>query len=184
MPDPLPRPTPPLADEAVLLRPIEPTDASDVHRACQDPDIARFVPIPQPYTVRDAEAFAGAASRAWDEGVAANFAILDRTDSRFLGVVTLHVGWPRRALVGYWLAPWGRGGGAMTRAVRLVAAWAFRTFDLVRLGLYTVDDNVASQRVAERAGFTREGLLRNYIDHRGEPRDCVMFSRLPGDDTL
>jgi RimJ/RimL family protein N-acetyltransferase len=47
-----------------------------------------------------------------------------------------------------------------------------------------VDDNVASQRVAERAGFTREGLLRNYIDHRGEPRDCVMFSRLPGDDTL
>ena len=172
---------PPLADGAVRLRPIEPGDAPDIHAACQDPLIARFVPIPQPYTTRDAAAFAGAAARAWDDGVAANFAILDEADGRFLGVVTLHVGWPRRAMVGYWLAPWGRGRGAMTRAVRLVARWALATFDLVRLGLYTDEANQASQRVAERAGFTREGRLRAWADHRGEARDCVMFSRLPGD---
>lgn len=167
-----------------MLRPIEPTDAADVFAACQDPLIAHFVPIPQPYTRADAEAFAGATARAWDEGTAATFAILDRGDGRFLGVVALHVGWPRRAYVGYWLAPWARGRGAMTRAVGLVADWSMTTFELVRLGLYTLDDNVASQRVAERAGFTREGLLRAYADHRGAARDCVMFSRVPGDSPV
>ncbi|HEX5467174.1 MAG TPA: GNAT family protein [Candidatus Limnocylindrales bacterium] len=181
MAKPLPRPDPPLADEAVRLRPIEPSDAADIHAACQDPLIAHFIPIPQPYRMTDAEAFAGATSRAWDEGVAANFAILDRADGRFLGVVTLHVGWPRRAMVGYWLAPWGRGRGIMTRAVRLLAAWSIPTFDLVRLSLYTLDDNLSSQRVAERAGFTREGVLRAYADRLGQPRDCVMFSLLPAD---
>jgi [ribosomal protein S5]-alanine N-acetyltransferase len=45
----------------------------------------------------------------------------------------------------------------------------------------TAPDNEASQRVAENAGFTREGLLRRYVEIKGERRDCVVYSLLPED---
>ncbi len=54
-------------------------------------------------------------------------------------------------------------------------------FQLVRLALYTLTGNDASQRTALRAGFRYEGILRNYTDHRGEPRDAVFFSLIPDD---
>ena len=41
--------------------------------------------------------------------------------------------------------------------------------------------NVASQRVAEKAGYVREGVLRRWEDHRGEMRDCMMFSLIRDD---
>jgi RimJ/RimL family protein N-acetyltransferase len=65
--------------------------------------------------------------------------------------------------------------------VRLLAGWAFRELRIDRLQLTTHPDNTASQRVAERAGFTREGVLRAYHPTSDGPRDAVMFSLLPGD---
>jgi RimJ/RimL family protein N-acetyltransferase len=65
--------------------------------------------------------------------------------------------------------------------VRLVSRWAFRDLGLQRLQLTTDPDNAASQRVAERAGFTREGLLRAWLPTKDGRRDSVMFALLPGD---
>jgi RimJ/RimL family protein N-acetyltransferase len=65
--------------------------------------------------------------------------------------------------------------------VRLLSRWALREFGLVRLALHTHPENVASQRVAERAGFTREGTLRSLDTRGGMVRDIVSFSLLPGD---
>jgi len=42
-------------------------------------------------------------------------------------------------------------------------------------------DNRASQRVGERCGFTREGVLRSHIPFKGMRRDTVVFSLLPGE---
>jgi RimJ/RimL family protein N-acetyltransferase len=53
---------------------------------------------------------------------------------------------------------------------------------LGRLQLHTDPENVASQRVAERAGFTREGVLRAYNGRRdGTRADAVVYSLLPQD---
>ena len=57
----------------------------------------------------------------------------------------------------YWLAAEARGRGYATKAVRLISDWAFETLELERLELYAHPDNTASQRVAERAGYIREG---------------------------
>jgi RimJ/RimL family protein N-acetyltransferase len=68
-----------------------------------------------------------------------------------------------------------------TRAVRLLARWSLDTLHLGRLELLTHVENVASQRVAERAGFVREGVLRAYLEMPdGTWRDCVMFSMVAG----
>lgn len=85
------------------------------------------------------------------------------------------------AEVGYWLGRQARGRGAATVSVRLVAGWAFHELGIKRISLQTAAENTASQRVAERAGFTREGLLRAWMRTAAGRRDSVMFSLLPDD---
>jgi RimJ/RimL family protein N-acetyltransferase len=68
-----------------------------------------------------------------------------------------------------------------TRAVRLLSGWALRELRLPRVQLLADVDNVASQRVAEKAGFRREGVLRQALEIKGRRSDCVMYSLLQGE---
>jgi RimJ/RimL family protein N-acetyltransferase len=87
-----------------------------------------------------------------------------------------------RGRIGYWVAAGARGRGVCTRALRLLARFGLDELGLVRLELITDPDNVASQRVAEKVGFRREGVLRAHLRHPdGRIRDSVMFSLLPGE---
>jgi len=74
-----------------------------------------------------------------------------------------------------------RGRGVATRALRLIAAWAVEEIGAGRVQLYTDPANEASQRVAEKAGFRREGMLRSWTEIKGSRRDVVMYSLLPDD---
>ena len=85
------------------------------------------------------------------------------------------------AAIGYWLASEARDRGAATQAVRLLARWAFAELGLARLELTCGPQNEASQRVAERCGFTREGLLRSHVPFKGALRESVIYSLLPGE---
>jgi RimJ/RimL family protein N-acetyltransferase len=70
----------------------------------------------------------------------------------------------------------------VTRALRLIVRWGLKDLELARLALITDPDNIASQRVAEKVGFRREGVLRSHLLHPdGRLRDSVMFSLLPGE---
>ncbi len=107
-------------------------------------------------------------------------AIVDSGTGEFLGTV----GWrwlDRNVQVGYWVKREARGRGVATRALRLLAGWAFAELGADRVQLITEPQNVASQRVAEKAGFTRDATLRSYFELKGVRRDAVMFSLLPGD---
>nr|CAD1819774.1 unnamed protein product [Ananas comosus var. bracteatus] len=87
-----------------------------------------------------------------------------------------------RATMGYGLAHewWGR--GVMTAAVRAAVATAFAERPrLERLEAFAAAENRRSQRVLEKVGFKREGLLRKYAVLMGESRDVVMFSFLDTD---
>jgi RimJ/RimL family protein N-acetyltransferase len=83
--------------------------------------------------------------------------------------------------VGYWVAPDARGRGLATMALRTLTTWVFANLHPARIELLADPGNVASQRVAEKAGFSREGVLRSYHEHRGQRIDVVMFSLLPTD---
>jgi RimJ/RimL family protein N-acetyltransferase len=85
-------------------------------------------------------------------------------------------------LAGCWIARDERGRGICTRALRLLARHGLDELGLQRVDLITDPDNVASQRVAEKVGFQREGVLRAHLRHPdGRVRDSVMFSLLPGE---
>ena len=82
--------------------------------------------------------------------------------------------------IGYWIAREARGRGVATEALAGLCRWAVDTLDVKRLELLTDVDNRGSQRVAEKAGFQREGILRSSLENRdGHVRDSVMFSLLP-----
>jgi RimJ/RimL family protein N-acetyltransferase len=85
------------------------------------------------------------------------------------------------AEVGYWVAADARGRGIATRATRAAAQWAFGSVpDLARVQLRADTQNIASNRVAEKAGFTREGVLRSqrFNSRLGRRVDFVMWSLL------
>ncbi len=172
-------PDPPLADDAVLLRLPRDADAAAIAAACTDPEIARWVPVPTPYTIDDAREFLEIVDAGWANGASATFAIEDRASAQLAGMIGLDRGVVSgRASVGYWLAPGARGRGLATRAVRLVAAWAFEDPLLERLELTTLVGNHASGHVALRAGFEREGILRRYLPFRERMVDAVMYAML------
>lgn len=177
-------PDPPLAAGGIVLRTLESRDIPWITAACSDRELSRYVPgIPYPYGEADARAFIERAARAWAERSAATFVISNAPDGTGHGTIGLHLaaGDTGLAQVGYWLAPEARGRGAATIAVQLVSRWAFAAVGIDRLSLQTAPENVASQRVAERAGFTREGLLRAWMPTPDGRRHSVMFSLLATD---
>jgi RimJ/RimL family protein N-acetyltransferase len=89
-----------------------------------------------------------------------------------------------RALnIGISLFPAHRGQGHGTTAQRQLAEYLFATRLIERLEAGTDVDNVAEQRALERAGFTREGVLRHAQFRQGEWRDVIIYSRLRNDTT-
>jgi RimJ/RimL family protein N-acetyltransferase len=177
-------PDPPLRDEAVVLRPWREDDVPAVFAAFQDPPLRRFIrTAPSPYRRSDAEAWFRTLPEAHASGTSLNLAVADaKTGAPLGGVSLLRFAWEdRRAEIGFWVAREVRGRGIATRAVRLIARWAFEALDLARVELVAEEANVASQRVAERAGFTREGVLRSYLENRGRRANYVLFSLLPED---
>ena len=80
--------------------------------------------------------------------------------------------------IGIWIAPEHRGKGFGSEAQRLVAAYLFEHTYYERVEASTEADNVAEQRALEKAGFTREGVLRRACFRGGAWRDMVMYSKL------
>lgn len=166
-----------LRDGRLVIRPWREEDAPAVCAACQDADIQHWMPlIPRPYTLEDARAYVTGALELGPH----QYAIEE--DGRIVGSIGMRVNENDTAHVGYWCAREARGRGIVPRALRLLSRYAFEELQLGRVELIADPDNTASQRVAEKVGFTREGVLRSHLLHPdGRRRDSVMFSLLPGE---
>jgi RimJ/RimL family protein N-acetyltransferase len=179
---PIVLPDPPLSDGTVTLRAWTADDVSDIVAMCSEPDVIRFTSVPVPYDADDARLWLDLHPGRLAAGDGAAFAITEDGDDRPVGSIGVRVLHEQGAAeTGYHVVEDRRGRGLATRALRLIARWTFAELPVGRLQLTTHLDNPASQRVAEKAGFTREGVLRAWADQRGERVDLVMWSRLPGD---
>ena len=178
----IPLPNPPLTDGEIRLRAWKASDAPAVTAACQDPEIPRWTVVPHDYEERHAREFIAGTAANLAHGRELDLAIVDG-DDRLLGALGIsNFDWTDlTAEIGYWMAADARGRGIGTRATRMLAEWALMSLGLERLELLAHPYNEASQRLAERAGFTREGTLRRYRRRHGVREDLVMFSMLAED---
>ena len=179
--------TPPeaLTRGPVTIRPWHAGDADALVARISDPLVGAYLDqVPQPYSLDDARHWFEITADGWQTGSMATFAIeLDGVDGPVGGVGVRFFGDldDGAAEIGYWVGEEARGRGVATAATRLAAEWAFEADPgLARLQLRADVENAASNRVAEKAGFTREGVLRaQRLNARlGRRTDFVMWSLL------
>ena len=180
---PLVPPDPPLQDGDLLLRPSREADAPAIRALYSEPDIRRWMGWDdQPPD--DAEALANIerAAASWQEGSWAVLRIADAATDEVIGGVNLRFADHDIAEVSYFLSAAARGRGRATRAVRLVARWTFDELGIERIELRAHPDNAPSLRVAEHAGFRREGVERaSRAWPDGTRFDSVVYSLLRTD---
>jgi RimJ/RimL family protein N-acetyltransferase len=169
-----------LTDGVVVLRQLVEGDRAAVLDTMRDPLVRRWLNMPQ--SPRDADF--DTLLRTIREG-AANGSRIDLAVTRVgedvpVGAVVASRRHRDNYELAYLAGEAGRGGGLMTRAVRLVCDWLF-TEGVGRIEVRTHPDNVGSQRLAERCGFVREGRERSSIWLHGKREDAFVWSLLPDD---
>lgn len=167
------------------LRPPQPSDEDAIFGACQDPEIQRWTTVPSPYTREDARTWLSTTvPEQWASGTATTFAVLDATSGALLACVGFHGIDRDTAEVGYWCAPEARGNGVMSEAVAALCRWGFAELGLARIEWLAGVGNWASRAVAEKCGFTIEGLVRGGIRQRGTRVDGWLGGLLKDDPMI
>lgn len=148
-----------------------------------DPEVLRFTRFPAPPEPGFATAWYARYQAGRREGRGEAFAAMS-ADGTFVGVALApHIDAVASEMeLGYLVTPAARGKGVGTEMLRQLTTWAFTERDVLRATLLIDVANVASQRVAVRAGYTLEGVLRSMYFKPGAPRgDVQLWSRLPSD---
>ncbi|EOA27968.1 hypothetical protein CARUB_v10024139mg [Capsella rubella] len=163
--------------EKVHLRPMTLSDINDFMVWATDSKVTRYCTW-EPYTSKEAgiEYMNNVIlPHPWLRAICLE-------DDRPIGSISVTPVDKIRGEIGYLLGSkyWGR--GIATEAVRLVAAEIFKEKpDMERLEALVDVENVGSQKVLEKVGFVREGVMRKFMYLKGDVRDMVMFSFLPSD---
>jgi RimJ/RimL family protein N-acetyltransferase len=172
-----------LTDGVVALRPWAESDAAAIVECIDgDPDIAIWLDqVPQPYTLDDALSYIAGTVDVEQEA----FAVTDAHSGRVLGSIGLRNPIDGVSEIGYWIRADARGQGATTRALVLLSRAALEREGVERVQLRADIENVGSCRVAEKAGFRLEGVLRSahWNERLGRRQDWAMYSLLGADLT-
>jgi uncharacterized protein (DUF427 family)/RimJ/RimL family protein N-acetyltransferase len=166
----------------VRLEPLTETHLGDIDGLLGDPGVLRFTRVPVPVPDGFAGSWIGRYAAARPAGTADGFAALD-PEGRFVGLgLVPHVDAAAgEAELGYIVAPGARGRGAGRAILEALTRWALDERGLQRVYLIIDVDNRASQTVATRAGYVREGVMRSQHVKQGVRADCELWSFLPSD---
>jgi ribosomal-protein-serine acetyltransferase len=166
------------------IRLYELDDAIDMQAAvvASAAEVGRWMGWCHPrYALDDAQKWILTQQELARQGQAYEFAIRSDTGEYLGGCGINHINKVDRfANLGYWVRSSATGRGVAPAAVRLVADYAFRETDLNRLEIVVAVGNVRSQRVAEKVGAVREGVLRSRLFIPSGPSDAVMYSLVRG----
>ncbi|HLL65554.1 MAG TPA: GNAT family protein [Micromonosporaceae bacterium] len=173
-----------VATPRLYVRPVEAEDAKWVGEVFADRQTQRWLPLPGEYG--PAEAYAWCTELAVerrDSGAGDHYAVIRREDDRLVGCLwTKRTDWVTHSTeICYAVAPQTRGFGVAAEAVDALAFALLLEHRFQRVELRVASGNVASRRVAEKAGFTYEGLFRNAGHVSGGRVDLEVWSLVVAD---
>ncbi|WUH59540.1 GNAT family N-acetyltransferase [Streptomyces sp. NBC_00441] len=162
----------------MLLRPWLPSDAAAVARVFQDPAIQHWH-LRRADSEDEAREWIEQWRRGWASETACHWAVVGGDDETLLGRVSLQsiIMAGGQAEISYWTAPEARGKGVCSRAVARVTSWALEDAGFNRLELGHSTANAASCRVAEKTGYTLEGVRRRALLHADGWHDMHLHAR-------
>jgi RimJ/RimL family protein N-acetyltransferase len=164
-----------------VLRTVGPADTDAVYAAAQDPDIQRWTEVPSPYLPEHASGFTEQiVPDGWSRDLMFTFGVF-LPGEELAAMLALTMRRPGTAEVGFWAAKEHRGNGYVVEATLTACRWIFTEHGVDRVEWRAEVGNHASRAVAERAGFTVEGVTRSGLTARGVRRDCWLGSLLPSD---
>ncbi len=178
----LPRAPVTLAAGEVSLRGTTMDDAAAALEMFADPMMMQWYSGPTPLDLARVKQWC-VSSADWSEASHATWTIADAAD-RFVGNLSLVRidADARTAMIAYRVAPAARGRGVATAAVLAASTWAFEVVGLERVTLEHAAANPESCRVAVKAGYRHEGVLRaGYRDDDGRRWDAHLHARLRDD---
>ena len=173
----------PLGKDAALL-PLTPLLADACHEllAANQERLARWVPwATKPVTLEQTRSFLEANGRAWMEGTELQVVIAVRAGDRWqlVGSAGLWINTDNRSADGgYWIDAAFEGRGLVTRAMTALLDQAFRPLGLARVALHIDVANQRSRALADRLGFTEEGVHRQAVGFPDGRRDEVVYGLL------
>jgi len=176
-------PTPPiLSDGVIALRPPRADDADSITRACQDPQIAQWTTVPVPYTREHAQEWLARLPTPVQWWTNPTWSITVVPDDAWCGSLDLRPDGEGGVEVGYLVAPWARGRGHATRALRLACSWAFSALGAEVVIWYAYAGNLASLQAARNVGFqVPEHVFPAFGAQRGQRRDSWIGTLTPDD---
>ncbi len=170
--------------DPVRLRPHTVDDVDEILAMGNDPGMQRWTTVPVPYLREHARQFLAGRAPGWANGTGWGFAVEALDDDgrpRLAGNLDLRPLGSGAADLGFALAPWARGRGVMSRAVRLALGWGFGEAGLTVVQWQAHVGNWDSRRVAWACGFRVEGRVRGLCEQRGVRYDGWIGSIARGD---
>lgn len=166
----------------VTIRQYRKQDSGAFHRAALEStkEVYPWLPWCHPdYSLEEANGWTESRMRLFDQGIEYEFAIVGGGNQLLggCGLNQINVA-NRMANLGYWVRTSEAGRAIATRAVEQLAVFAFSETDLERLEIVCAVGNEASQRVAEKLGAIRGGVLHGRLLLHGQPHDAVMYAVL------
>jgi RimJ/RimL family protein N-acetyltransferase len=170
----------------VVIRPHEPNDVAPMCAAVLESmaTVGRWMSWCHPgYAMQDAQTWYERCVSAWTVEGDREFGIFDAVSGEVQGCVGINQ--INRvnlfANMGYWVRASREGRGIASTAARLASGFAFVELGLARIEIVALPGNAASRRVAEKVGARFECIARTRLQFRGQPREAVVYSLLPGD---
>jgi len=169
-----------LTDGVVALRRLCEGDRGVVLASMRDPEVRRWLNMPPRPRDGDFDSLLQTIDRGFASGDRLDYGVATAAHDELFGAVIASRRHRDNWELAYLAQEAGRGRGLMTRAVGLLVEWLFEQ-GVERLEVRTHPDNLASQRLAERLGFQREGVERRSIWLHGRRVDAIVWSLLPDD---
>ncbi len=175
-----------LIEGPFLIRTYRPEDVNALFEAARESiaEVGRWLPwCHENYSIEETQHFINSRGPLSQGDEWYSFGIFEQDGGGFVGGVGINFinRVHQLANLGYWVRTSAAGRGVATIATRAVARFGFDQLSLQRIEIVAAVDNIPSQRVAEKAGAIREGVLRKRLLIGGKSIDAVMFSLVPDD---
>ncbi|UCH42166.1 MAG: GNAT family N-acetyltransferase [Dehalococcoidales bacterium] len=175
-----------ITDGFITLRPYQMSDIDSLYEAVRESitEVSLWMPwCHSEYSIEESTTWVEGLPERWEMGTSFDFAITKAKNGQYCGGCGLnHLRYDiGLANLGYWVRTNETRKGIATAATLLLARFGFKELRLNRVEIMVAVGNIASLRIAEKSGATREGVLRNRLLLNGEPGDAVLFSFVPQD---